>query len=157
MNRHLREALAPAWDPYGGPSGSEGFNGAPILILENAYAQDLFNGEVGLMLRVRGRYLAFFRKEEGIRAYPASFLPRHELAFATTVHKAQGSEYDQVLILLPEAGNRLLLKETLYTAITRARRFAGLYGPRETFLEAVGRRIGARIGPPGIPPGFASA
>jgi exodeoxyribonuclease V alpha subunit len=98
------------------------------------------------MLRSRGRYQAWFRKDGSYRPCPASLLPRHELAFATTVHKAQGSEYDQVMIVLPEAGNRLLYKETLYTAITRARNFAGLYGPAEVFLEAVGRKVARESG-----------
>lgn len=143
VNRHFRERLAPLWDVQAPPSRdrADAFHGAPILIQENEYAKDLFNGEVGLMLRVRGRCQAWFRKEGGFRPYPAQFLPRHELAFASTVHKAQGSEYDQVMIVLPEAGNRLLFKETLYTALTRARLFAGLYGPTEVFLEAVGRKV----------------
>jgi exodeoxyribonuclease V alpha subunit len=144
INRLLRERLAPLWDAQATPSrnaGTEAFHGAPILIEENEYGKDLFNGEVGLMLRVRGRCQAWFRKEGGFRSYPAQFLPRHELAFASTVHKAQGSEYDQVMIVLPEAGNRLLFKETLYTALTRARQFVGLYGPSEVFLEAVGRKV----------------
>jgi exodeoxyribonuclease V alpha subunit len=146
INRRLRERLAPEWDPRAWEAGREDFHGAPILIQENDYAQDLFNGEVGVILRVRGRYLAWFRKEEGYRAYAAHALPRHELAFASTVHKAQGSEYDQVLVILPEAGNRLLFKETLYTAITRARHFAGIYGPREVFLEAAGTKVARESG-----------
>lgn len=146
VNRWLRDRLAPDWDRMGPTAGSGAFHGAPILVLENDYAQDLFNGEVGVMLRTRGRYQAWFRKDGGYRSCPASLLPRHELAFATTVHKAQGSEYDQVMIVLPEPGNRLLYKETLYTAITRARIFAGLYGPAEVFLEAVGRKVARESG-----------
>lgn len=143
LNARIRDKLAPLWDPYSAAQAGPGeaFHGAPVLIQENEYGKGLFNGEVGVLLRHRGRSMAWFRKEEGYRAYPAPFLPRHELAFASTVHKAQGSEYDQVLIVLPEAGNRLLYKETLYTAVTRARHFAGVYGPREVFLEAAGRRV----------------
>jgi exodeoxyribonuclease V alpha subunit len=66
-----------------------------------------------------------------------------------TVHKSQGSEYDQALVVLPEAGNRLLYKETLYTALTRARHFAGIYGPAGVFLEAVGRKVVRESGLPG--------
>lgn len=146
LNARIRDKLAPLWDPRAagvrGTSGRvEAFHGAPILIQENDYGKDLFNGEVGLHIRHRGRAMAWFRKEDGFRSFPAAFLPRHELAFASTVHKAQGSEYDQVLIILPEAGNRLLYKETLYTAITRARRFAAVFGPREVFLEAIHRKV----------------
>jgi exodeoxyribonuclease V alpha subunit len=76
------------------------------------------------------------------------------LAFASTVHKAQGSEYDQILLVLPEAGNRLLFKETLYTALTRARHFAGIYGPEAVFREAVGRKV---IRESGLPAYLAAA
>ncbi len=144
VNRRIGERLAPLWDPRANRSestASQGFHGSPILILENDYGKGLFNGDVGILLKVQGRALAFFRKAEGYKAFPAAFLPRHETAFAMTVHKSQGSEYDQVLLVLPEAGNRLLYKETLYTALTRARFFAGIYGPREVFLEAVGRKV----------------
>lgn len=149
INRRIRERLIRRWDPRASAAsapavsaaGTEGFKGAPILILENDHAKGLFNGDVGVLLRLAGRTMAFFRRADSFLAFPAPFLPRHELAFASTVHKAQGSEYDQVLLILPESGNRLLFKETLYTALTRARFFAGVYGPREVFLEAVGRKV----------------
>lgn len=144
VNRRIGERLIRLWDPHARPSetpASQGFHGAPILILENDHAKGLFNGDVGIQLRIHGRSLAFFRKADGYQDFPVAFLPRHETAFAMTVHKSQGSEYDQVLLVLPEAGNRLLYKETLYTALTRARYFAGIYGPKEVFLEAVGRKV----------------
>lgn len=57
----------------------------------------------------------------GFRAVPALRLPPHETAFAMTVHKAQGSEFDEVLVLLPAQRSRVLTRELLYTALTRAR------------------------------------
>jgi exodeoxyribonuclease V alpha subunit len=153
VNRRARDLLVGDWDPRraaAAPSsspGMQGFHGAPIMVLENDYAQGLYNGEVGVLLRLpdapgsAGRHTAFFRKPGSYRAFPEPFLPRHELAFATTVHKAQGSEYDQVMLVLPEAGNRLLFKETLYTALTRARYFAGIYGTEEVLREAVDRKV----------------
>lgn len=140
INRAIGEMLMKRWDPRGRDPAA-GFPGAPVMILENDPARGLFNGDVGLRLRMEGRDLAWFRRGEGFEAHPAAFLPRNETAFAMTVHKSQGSEYDQVLLVLPEAGNRLLFKETLYTALTRARRYAAIYGPPEVFLEASGRRI----------------
>ncbi len=65
-----------------------------------------------------------------------------------TIHKSQGSEYDHVLLVLPESGNRLLTKESLYTAITRARYFAGIYGSREVFMEAVAHKMARESGLP---------
>ena len=147
INRRIGECLARKLDPQATP-GSEIFHGAPILIQENQHAKGLSNGDVGIMLRLRGRTMAFFRRGDGYQTFPAAFLPRHETAFAMTIHKSQGSEYDQVLLILPEAGNRLLFKETLYTGLTRARYFAGIYGSREIFLEAVARKVVRESGLP---------
>ena len=148
VNRRIRERLIRSWDPAarearpGAAAESVGgFAGSPILILENDHGKGLFNGDVGIQLRIQGRDLVFFRCAVGFQGFPAAFLPRHECAFAMTVHKSQGSEYEYALVVLPEAGNRLLYKETLYTALTRARLFAGIYGPEETFLEAVARKV----------------
>jgi exodeoxyribonuclease V alpha subunit len=141
VNRRIRELLIRHWDPGAPLNGTSGFHGSPILILENDYSKSLFNGDVGVMLRIQDRTLGFFRRADTYLSFPAAFLPRHETAFAMTVHKSQGSEYDQVLLVLPEAGNRLLFKETLYTALTRARYFAGIYGPQATFLEAVAKKV----------------
>jgi exodeoxyribonuclease V alpha subunit len=150
VNRRIRARLQPMWDPgrEAGASEAGGFTGSPILILENDYGKGLYNGDVGVQARIRGRDLAFFRRADAYLAFPIAFLPRHETAFAMTVHKSQGSEYDYALVVLPEAGNRLLYKETLYTALTRARLFAGIYGPRETFLEAVSRKVVRESGLP---------
>ncbi|MEO7425624.1 MAG: AAA family ATPase, partial [Fibrobacteria bacterium] len=148
VNRSVRERLVRGWDPYAAAEGTGGFAGSPILILENDHGKGLFNGDVGVQIRIQGRDLVCFRRADSFRAFPAAFLPRHESAFAMTVHKSQGSEYDQALVLLPESGNRLLYKETLYTALTRARDFAGVYGPKEVFLEAVGRKVMRESGLP---------
>lgn len=148
LNRRIGAKLRRLWDPRGEALPEGGFPGAPLLIAENDSARGLFNGDVGLQLRIGGRDLAWFRRGEGFRGHPTAFLPRHETAFASTVHKAQGSEYDQILLVLPEAGNRLLFKETLYTALTRARHFAGIYGPEEVFREAIGRKVVRESGLP---------
>ena len=67
-------------------------------------------------------------------------LPAHDSAFATTVHKAQGSEFDAVALVLPEVDARVCTRELLYTGITRARRQALLWGSAERVRDAVGRR-----------------
>jgi exodeoxyribonuclease V alpha subunit len=70
-----------------------------------------------------------------------AFLPPWEPAFATTVHKSQGSECDAVLLVLPEAGNRLLSREILYTAVTRARESVRIFGSEAALREALGNRV----------------
>jgi exodeoxyribonuclease V alpha subunit len=154
LNRRIGAKLRRIYDLRGDVGAEGGFPGAPLLIAENDSSRGLFNGDVGLQLRIGGRDLAWFRRGEGFQCHPTAFLPRHELAFASTVHKAQGSEYDQILLVLPEAGNRLLFKETLYTALTRARHFAGIYGPEAVFREAVGRKV---IRESGLPAYLAAA
>ena len=67
-------------------------------------------------------------------------MPTHETAFAMTVHKAQGSEFDEVLLMLPAAPNRVLTRELLYTAVTRARRRVVLVGTGAVLSAAIAAR-----------------
>ena len=113
-----------------------------MLVTRNDYNRRLFNGDVGVTLRdPRGQYHVAFARQEGCVLVPAEALPSHELGFALTVHKSQGSEYDQVLLVLPPSGGqRLLTKEILYTGVTRARELAVLCGTKEVLQAAISRR-----------------
>ncbi len=103
------------------------YPGRPIIIQRNDYLLKLFNGDVGITLVDRSngdeRLMVYFpdNNENGFRAIAPSRLPEHETAFAVTVHKSQGSEFDSVLLMMPETPNRVTTRELLYTAITRAR------------------------------------
>jgi len=103
------------------------FHGQPLIISENDHRQGLFNGDVGICLRAAdapgGPLLAWFpgAAPDSPRAFHPAALPAHEAAFAMTVHKAQGSEFERVWLLLPERVSRSLTRELIYTAITRAR------------------------------------
>jgi exodeoxyribonuclease V alpha subunit len=82
----------------------------------------LFNGDIGVCLRdADGNVAVWFATGDGARALHPSTLPLHGSAFAMTVHKAQGSEFDAVWLVLPGQDARSLSRELLYTAITRAR------------------------------------
>src|SRR5688500_9931901 len=124
MNAWFRAALAAA---SGVDAGDALLPGEPVLVTRNDYRRGLYNGDQGLVLRVRvdgatALPAAVFRAGEGFRAVPlAALRGRLEPAWATTVHKAQGSEHDVVALVLPAAVNRLLTRELLYTALTRAR------------------------------------
>ncbi|MDH5491830.1 MAG: ATP-binding domain-containing protein, partial [Myxococcales bacterium] len=72
--------------------------------------------------------------------------PSFETAFAMTVHKSQGSEVDEVALLLPEHASPVLTRELLYTAVTRARRAVTIYGSEEILRLAIGRRVERRTG-----------
>jgi exodeoxyribonuclease V alpha subunit len=99
------------------------YPGRPIMITQNDYRQQLFNGDIGIILRdTDGLLKACFYFGEALRWLGLNRLPAHETVFAMTVHKSQGSEFDAVSILLPEEISPILNRELLYTAITRARK-----------------------------------
>lgn len=130
-----------AWRVAGKKAGGgvPRFAGAPIMILENDYQKGLFNGDTGILLRdEKGHLQAVFPGGEGFRFFESELLPRHELSFAMTVHKSQGSEYDQILLILPpEKTNPLLHKQIIYTALTRARRSAVIYADSAVLDKAL--------------------
>lgn len=97
--------------------------GRPVLITQNDHTQDLYNGDLGVLWAPPGQpALAWFRKgSHGVRSVLPQRLPVHETAWAMTVHKCQGSEFDRILLCLPERESPLLNAPLLYTAITRAR------------------------------------
>jgi len=114
-----------AAEDVGAPAAVPFLAGEPVMVLHNDYDRGLFNGDTGCVLwcadpaGVRRPMVVF---QDG-RAFPTDTLSgRLELAYATTVHKAQGSEFDEVALLLPEVDLPLLTRELLYTAITRSRR-----------------------------------
>lgn len=107
--------------------------GEPVMMTRNDYGRGLFNGDQGIVLKVRRKgevhREAVFLKEEGLRAYPLGAIAADlVLAYAFTVHKAQGSEFDAVAVILPEGDHPLLTRQNLYTALTRARAHALLVG-----------------------------
>jgi len=101
------------------------FQGRLLLISENSYRHGLFNGDVGICLRdAQGALVAWFAGDgDGqVRGFHPAALPAHESAFAMTVHKAQGSEFEEVWLQLPARDARVLSRELVYTGLTRARR-----------------------------------
>lgn len=119
--------------------------GQPVMITQNDYSLKLFNGDVGIILpdpKGRDAHRVFFRQESGdLRDIGLALLPAHETVFAMTVHKSQGSEFDRVLLILPDQDAPLLTRELLYTAITRAREKVEIWGKKDVFRRAVKRQI----------------
>jgi exodeoxyribonuclease V alpha subunit len=118
------------------------YRGKPILVTSNDYEVSLFNGDVGILWESQdGRLEGCFPAADGTRRVPLNRLPAHEVAWAMTIHKSQGSEFDHVVIVLPdrdEAGR--LTRELLYTAGTRARKKVTIIGDVEVMVEASNRR-----------------
>ncbi|UCE73508.1 MAG: ATP-binding domain-containing protein, partial [Methanomassiliicoccales archaeon] len=126
------------------------YKGQPIIITRNDYQVDLFNGDIGITLPdpgVQGELRTYFPTSDGgLRKIPSRRLPEHETAYAMTVHKSQGSEFDRVLLLLPDQDMEILTRELIYTGITRAREYMEVWGREEVFLKASRRRIHRQSG-----------
>jgi exodeoxyribonuclease V alpha subunit len=99
------------------------YRGKPIIIRRNHYEMQLFNGDAGILWPdTKGQLRAWFRRPDNhLHPFPPGRLPDHDTAYGITIHKAQGSEFDKVLLLLPEEDSRILSRELIYTGITRAR------------------------------------
>ena len=119
---------------------SDWFVGRPVLVLRNDYVQKLFNGDVGIALPDEtGQLMVYFSQPDGgFRAIAPVRLPQHETAFAMTVHKAQGSEFDRVMVVLPAQRSRVLTRELLYTGLTRARSRVTLCASAAVLGAAIG-------------------
>jgi len=127
------------------------YPGQPIMISCNDYQLGLFNGDLGLILpdptAPDTALSAYFPTSDGaMRKIPLSLLPGHETVYAMTVHKSQGSEFDRILLLLPDTDAKILTRELIYTSITRAKNYVEVWSQEEIFLSAVSRRIERQSG-----------
>jgi exodeoxyribonuclease V alpha subunit len=117
------------------------YRGRPMMITVNNYAMRLFNGDTGILFpdpENGGALRAFFPAPGGgIRSVAPERLPLHETAFAITIHKSQGSEFDRVLMILPPVDSEILTRELLYTGITRAKKSVEIWANEEVFIAAV--------------------
>ena len=119
------------------------YPGRPVLVLRNDPALKLFNGDIGITLpdpTAGGALRVLFPSPHGTwRALAPARLPEHQTAYAMTVHKAQGSEFGQALLLLPDLGSRVLTRELLYTAVTRVQHGLTLCARATVLDQAVGQ------------------
>lgn len=125
---------------------------SPIMIVANDYKMELFNGDVGVLVQRRqshdgdlsigvGDYALFPGGESaGIRRFPALLLPKYEYSYCMSVHKSQGSEFDHVVLLLPE-GSEVFGREVLYTAVTRARKKLEIWGTEAVMCKTMERQV----------------
>ena len=128
---------------------AEWYVGRPLLVTNNDYALDVYNGETGVVVRQGARRRAFVSGSEGLKEFAPGRLDAVETMHAMTIHKSQGTQADRVTVLLPDAGSRLLTRELFYTAVTRARRHVRVVGSEEAVRAAVGtsaqRATGLRL------------
>ena len=112
------------------------YHGRPIMVSNNDYQTGLYNGDVGICLDIEsnGQLRVYFPFSDGFKDFTPSRIPNHETAFAMTVHKSQGSEFEQVLFVLPDSPNAVFNKALIYTAITRAKEKVELWGQKNVLL-----------------------
>ncbi|MCP4601905.1 MAG: exodeoxyribonuclease V subunit alpha [Proteobacteria bacterium] len=117
------------------------YDGQPVLVTRNDYQLGLFNGDVGLACSIHPGSselrAVFDSTSDEIRSFAMSRLPPIETVFAMTVHKAQGSEFDQILIVLPEHMSPIITRELLYTAVTRAREHVTILASKQVIRQAI--------------------
>jgi exodeoxyribonuclease V alpha subunit len=137
MNRHCEQ-----WVRGAAAGVSPWYPGRAVMVTRNDPLLGLFNGDVGIALPDAQNLLQvhFASPDGGWRAIAPARLPEHETAFAITVHKAQGSEFDRVAVVLPTQPSPVVTRELLYTAVTRARQEVALCSSPQVLEQAVTRR-----------------
>jgi exodeoxyribonuclease V alpha subunit len=116
--------------------------GRPLLVTENDYSLRLYNGDTGVIVaRENGRKAAVFERQGGLVEISPTRLDAVDTVHALTIHKSQGSQVDAVAVLLPDPSSRILTRELLYTAVTRARQSVMLCGTEESIRAALERPV----------------
>ncbi len=138
-NRQVEHWISEA---TGDPLYDAAYVGRPLLVTANDYALGVFNGDTGVVFRDQDDTLrAAVESARGRRVMALSRLGAVDTMHAMTIHKSQGGQADEVTVLLPPADSRLLTRELLYTAVTRARRRVRVVGSEQALRAAVGRRV----------------
>ena len=132
----------PGFDPDG-----PAYVGRPLLVTQNDYELRLYNGDTGVIVQAGSdRVSAAFERGGQLLEFTPSRLAAIETAFAMTIHKSQGSQFDTAVVLLPAPTSRILTRELLYTAATRAQTRLILVGTEEAVRTAVSRPVARASG-----------
>jgi len=118
--------------------------GRPIMVMQNNANLQLYNGDIGICLfdKDSERLAVYFLRPDGsVKKVLPSRVPAHETVFAMTIHKSQGSEFDNCLCVLPATINPVLTKELIYTAITRAKTSLKIASSYAVFSQALQQRV----------------
>lgn len=141
---HVNAAIADVLDGANLISGpGEWYAGRPIMVTRNDYSLNLFNGVVGIAVGDQRTMRVHF---EGDTSLPPARLPTHETVYAMTIHKSQGSEFGTVVVVLPPEDSRILGRELLYTAITRAKSRVVLWGSKKSLEAAIATTLARSSG-----------
>ena len=122
------------------------YPGRPLLVTENDYGLGLYNGDTGVIVSTQEGVAAAFKRRGELLMLPPTRLAAIDTVFAMTIHQSQGSQYETAAVLLPDPSSRVLTRELLYTAVTRARRELVLAGTEAAVRAAVERPIARASG-----------
>ena len=120
--------------------GGEWYPGRPLMITANDYNLGLYNGDIGVVAQTEDGLRVVFERG-GLRIFPPGYLGDHATVQALTIHKSQGSQFGEVVVSLPPESSRLLTRELLYTAVTRASRRVTVVGEEPVIRMAVARSV----------------
>lgn len=137
-SRQVEEWLAAALEDFD-PTAAW-YPGRPVLVTQNAPDLGVYNGDTGVVVDVRGQLQACFARGDAVHRVSPFLLDGVQTIHAMTVHKAQGSQFDRVTVVLPTPDSPLLTQELLYTAITRAKTQVTLIGSPESLAQAARTR-----------------
>jgi exodeoxyribonuclease V alpha subunit len=145
LNRLVEEILTEAGLIH---ASGRFYAGRPVMVVRNDYNLKLFNGDIGLVCtNETHEFRAYFAgPEQTLREIMPLRLPAHETAYAMTVHKSQGSEFETVLLILPRDDSAVLTRELIYTGLTRASSGVELWADPGIFSTAVQRKTSRRSG-----------
>lgn len=136
LNQLIRKTLFPR------EAHREFFHGLPIMITHNSAENHLFNGDIGLILyNEEGELRAYFEGVDSARVFSIHRLPKFEMAFAMTIHKSQGSEFDNIMLFLGTEPSIFLTKELFYTGITRAKNRVHIFANYASMKAALSGKI----------------
>lgn len=137
-NRQVERWLAEA---TGESIWSSWYPGRPVLVTANDYGLGVYNGDIGVtVLNSEGQLRAVIAGAGGLLDFASSRLSDVETLHAMTIHKSQGSQADEVTVLMPQEDSRLLTRELFYTAVTRAKKKVRVVGGEATVRAAIERR-----------------
>jgi len=123
------------------------YAGRPLLVTENDHELQLYNGDMGVVVQSDGdRLAAAFERRGEVQLFSPPRLKAVDTVYAMTIHKSQGSQFDTAAVLLPDPSSRILTRELLYTAATRARELLILAGTEEAIRAAVRRPVARASG-----------
>lgn len=133
LNRFIDQKLSSS-------SYTEWYTGRPVIATENDYDNGVFNGDLGITVQIADEFWVYFGIDKSIdklRMFKPSQLGQVESAWALTVHKSQGSEYNNIVLILPDYDSPVLSRELLYTAVTRARDSVSIVARKSVWMFAV--------------------